>query len=312
MKWGEFQIIWHDWLRGVTLMALVVLLVTLYFLKVFPQPVYTMILLCTAAGGGLLFVTATCLAAVLPLWLRIGGIVLALGSGALAIAAASHLLFPGAPMSAGTVSNASPEAVLDLPPVYQGTQGYLTIRGYPGASPSGDDEEVTATVKVTAGGPTLELPVKLVKKRSGGKGSGKKGPGISRRGTDSWELQLASSQVNILLTNLKPRSALPFDIMVTVPPLSMPLVSYLLWALAIAALVVAIFTARNGYFPVVLPFTTVAATVFQLLSLGISPTEPLLPGLGILLGGGIAGATAGYLPAKLLEKVLGPKEPEVG
>jgi hypothetical protein len=306
MKLGEFQIIWQDWLRGVTLMALVILLATLYFLKVFSQPVYTMLLLCSAAGGGLLFVIATCVTAVLPLWLRISGTVIALGAGGLAIAAASQLLFPGAPIAAGAVSNASPETVLDLPPVYQGTQGYLTIRGYPGASPSGDDEEVTATVKVTVGGPTLELPVKLVKKRSGGKGSGKKGPGISRRGTDSWELQLASTQVNVLLTNLRPRSALPFDITVTVPPLSMPLVTYLLWALAIAALLVAVFTARNGSFPVVLPFATVAATVFQLLSHGISPTEPLLPGLGILLGGGIAGAAAGYLPAKILEKFLAP------
>lgn len=308
MTWGEFQIIWHDWLRGVSAIALLVVLVALYFLEVFSQPVYTMVLLCAAAGAGLAFIVATCVTSVLPVWLRVAGAAVALVAGGLAIAGAVGLLFPGPDLVTARVSNAAPATVLEIPVGFVGTQGYLTVRGHPGASPGGEDEEITGTLRIGADASSLALPVRLVKKR-GAKSGGGKGPAISRRGSDSWQVPLDTPRLDVTLSDLKPRSALPLEISITVPRLALSIVSRVLWALALVALVLAFLTARRGAFPIVLPFCVVVATVFHLLSRGLSPTEPLLPALGILLGGGIAGAAVAYLAAKVLERLLGPGVP---
>jgi len=303
MDLAEFEHIWDDWLKGVSLGILVVALVALYFLDAFSQPVYSMVLVAVFLTAGVVVSAGSCLSGLLPRGVGVPGLLVALAAAACTFFSIHQVVFPGEPTTSVTVSGLEREGVLEVPSEVSG-DAYLRVDGRPGADPAGGDEEVDATVSLSGSGFSFSLGVKLFKKR-GGSGKGGKGPKISRKGSDLFLLSgLPEGRLAVRLEKLKPEKALPLTFALIHPHIPPRVFSIALWLLVGAALFLSLFIAGRGQFPVVLPFSFVTVVWHTIVSQGVSPTEPLLPLLGILMGSGIAASAGGYAAGKVLQKVL--------
>lgn len=303
MDLNEFEHIWDDWLKGVSLGILVVALVALYFLDAFTQPVYSMLLVGVFLAGGLVVVAVSCLSGLLPAWGGVPGLLVALAAAGCSFFSIHQVVFPAEPITSLRVSGLDREGVLEVPSEASG-DAYLRVDGRPGADPAGSDEEVDATVSLIGSGFSSSVGVKLFKKRGGG-GKGSKGPKISRKGSDLFLLSgLPEGRLAVKLEKVKPEKALPLTFSLLHPAIPPRVFSIALWGLLGLALFFSFFIAVRGHFPAVLPFTLVAVVWHTIVSRGVSPTEPLLPLLGILVGGGIAACAGGYTVGKVMQKVL--------
>lgn len=303
MTLGELEIIWHDWLRGVSLIGALAVLVVVYFLHIFTDQSYTMLLLCVGLAVGFCMAASVCLAGSPPLAVRLVAPLLAAGAAALGFIAVHQVVYPAEPFAECEVSIVVPSAVCEVP-----TDGldpaWLKVKGRPGAGGSGDDSEITGQIVLAAGdfGTTVRPRLYRDKGPTGGKG---KGISVGRKESDLFLVPgLPAGPVTATLTDIKPSAALPLKLSFHLPLLPPNLIELAL-ALAVAvALVLAFFVARTGHFPFILPYTVVLLVISNVAGRGFSPDQPLLPFLGVAIGSTIGGSAAAYVVGKGMQKLL--------
>ena len=186
---------------------------------------------------------------------------------------------------------------------------YLQVTARPGASPSGKDETIEMVLQIDGQGVTRTEAMEFYKNK---KGTGGKASGLSLGRKDSASIYLEilpAGPLTVRLAELKPDTTLPFALSLHCPRLPPNLIAMGLWLSVAMALVMAVFMARRNHFPFILPYTLVLAVIHQIAMQGISPTQPLLPMLGIIIGAGLAGSAAGYAVGKTLQLLLRPPQP---
>jgi hypothetical protein len=304
----EFDMIWHDWLRGVSLIVTLLLLVALYFTGLFTQPGYTRFVIIVMLLGGFGVAGSTCLQSGPPLFVRLAAPVLAAAAAVLAFIGVTQVFFLAEPFASGVLSSVETSTELVVPT--DGLDGsYLQVTARPGASPSGKDETIEMVLAIQGQGVTRNEAMEFYKNK---KGTGSKASGLSLGRKDSTSIYLETlpaGPLTVRLSELKPDSTLPFTLSLHWPRLPPALIATGLWALFALALVLAVFMARRNHFPFILPYTLVLAVIHQITMQGISPTQPLLPMLGIIIGAGLASSAAGYAIGKPLQLLLRPPQP---
>jgi len=299
----EFAHIWHDWLRGITLIAAAAALVGLYFLHLFSDPVYGGILVTVLLTAGCAVTAGFCLSGLMPRIVRIAGPPVALAGACLLFAGIFQVLFPDDPYTSTTLSGSQRDGPLEIPTTGLETS-YLKIRGRPGASPSGDDSEVKAEIEFRGREFNRLVRVEMYGDRGTAPGKGK-GVALGRRDSQLILLDgLPEGKLDLHLSLLKPETALPLEISLHRPVIPPGLLYLCLWVVVAASLVLGLLTARAGQFPFIVPYAVVLLVVLHFAHRGISPEQPLLPLLGIVLGGGIAACAAGYGLGKLMQFAL--------
>lgn len=305
MTRAEFDMIWHDWLRGVSLIGLVGLLVALHFLKLFSPQDFAMLVVLVGLLGGTAMAGSVCLSGLAPLPVRILAPLVALVAAGLFAQGTRQVIYLAEPYAQATISGTAPKATLEVP-----TDGleesYLQVRGRPGASPSGKDNEVTARLALRGPGWERSLRFELFKNKTakGQKGSAS----LGLRDADAALLTgLQVGVTEITLTELKPEVALPLELSLHWPLVPPSVLRSGLMAMAVMALLLAGFSARRNQFPFPLPFTLVLVLAYWFIAQGIPPRQPLLTLLGIGIGSAIAGSGVGYGAGKLLVLLLRPK-----
>ena len=137
------------------------------------------------------------------------------------------------------------------------------------------------------------------------KGKGK-GIAISEMTSDLFRVDgVVAGESQVKLDNMKPPKALPLRVTFHKPQFPTALAWWVVAFLLLATIVVSLFTLKGRLFPFILPFSLVMVVVQHLAAQGFSPTEPLLPLLGILMGGGILTSAVGYLLGKGLSWITG-------
>ncbi len=300
----EWGIVWHDWLRGVSLIVLCALLAVVYFLRLFSEPVFGLLLCVVAVLVTAVLAVLNCMSSSSVLPVRLSGAAVILAGGVLLVVAGAQVLFPGQPTVEAQLSFLQPQARLAIPES-AGQGCYLTVRGRPGASPSGQDSEVHATVRLSTAAGADSFSVNLFRSRPGSSrgGGSSRGPSISAREADMWFLgALPAGEGGLELASLRPEDALPLTVGLHVPLLPPQTLAWALWALVLASLILAIPMLRQGRFPAAVPYCLALAVANQLIARGLPPDRPVLPLVGILLGGIFGGALAGYGATKVIEK----------
>lgn len=299
---------WDDWLKGITAMVAAGCLVGLYFLHWLSDPAYAMLLAGLLAGGGALATAIVSLTPPSPRLVQLTGPVVAFAAGAIALAGAHQVLFPEEPYSTATLSGTQRTGTLVVPT--SGIEGaYLKVKGRPGASPSGRDSVVELDLQITGKALERRLSFELYKNKSGSSQGGKKGVPLGRRDSQLvWLDGLSEGAIGLELVHLKPEAALPVEISLHWPAWPPGLLATALWVLLGLAAAVSVVAARARRFPFVLPYSLVLVTVNHFIASGLSPDQPLLPLLGIVLGGGIVASAAGYGLGKLLVHLLAPRQ----
>ncbi len=302
----ELALIWHDWLRGVTLICALLLLVAVYFFHIFSPPGYAMLVVCIALLVGLGMASSICLSSLAPLIVRVFAPLVATAGALLGFAGVFQAIYLPEPYATATVSTTSPSTTLVVP-----TDGldesYLRVKGRPGASPSGKDKE--GEVRLGLSGPGIKESLKLEffknKTAKGGKGS----TALGLRDANVVLLEgLQPGVVAVTISELKPETALPLELSLHWPMLPPSLLRLALYIVLAIALLLSPFVARRNQFPFILPYAIVLASTYWFIGQGIPPRQPLLPLLGIILGGGIAGSGLGYGLAKGLQLLLRPRD----
>ncbi len=302
----EFDMIWHDWLQGVSLLGLLALLVALHFLKVFSPPDYALLVVLVALVGGAAMAGSVCLSGLAPLPVRILAPMVVLVAAGLFAQGTRQVIYLAPPYAQATLSGSAPKVTLEVP-----TDGleesYLQVLGRPGASPSGKDNEVVAHLALKGPGPARSLRMEFFKNKTA---KGQKGStSLGLRDADTALLTgLQTGVWEVTLTELKPEVALPMELSLHWPLVPPSLLSAGLIAMALLALLLAFFSARRNQFPFPLPFTLVLVLAYWFISQGIPPRQPLLTLLGIGIGSAIAGSGVGYGAGKLLMLLLRPKQ----
>jgi hypothetical protein len=301
----EWEEMWHDWLRGVSLIALCAVLAGIYFLKLFSEPVFGMVLSVTAVGLSLTAVILNCASSTVHLVVRVSGAAVAVACAAGFLVQSAQVLFPGQPEAQVQLSHLQPQGTLEVPGS-AGLGSFLVVRGRPGASPSGQDSHVKGSIRLDVGDTGRQVPVALFRGSPGGGGGNSKGPSISAREADMWYMgNLPSGTARVELRDLRPEDALPLTVSLHVPMISPSRVEFALWGLVGLALILSIPLLRKGRFPAVVPFSAAIGVVGELVLNGLPPDRPVLPLVGMLLGGILGGALAGYLATRLLGRLTG-------
>jgi len=305
MTRDEFEIIWHDWLRGVVLIALVVAMAGLYLTKLLPLPVFATVLGVVYVLAGFVLIGRSCIAA------QCGALVRSLSVGVALFGSAGMLLtlwqvhFPSPPFAQGTLSHVAPDLVLEVPQEAL-AEALLVVRGHPGASPSGADATVDADL-VT---PAAKLHVSLFHNRSGRQSSGGRGGlSLSLRTAEMFRFDgVAPGPFALHLASLKPEMAMPLQVSLHSPPVAMNVLTWVCAGALVAALLLSVFISRNGVFPGVVPMTAMMLAIQVVASKGYSPAEPILPLLGILALASIPAAFVGWLLARAVGLVFKREE----
>jgi len=304
----ELQIIWQEWLRGVSLLALCALLAAIYFAGLVGEATFGMILCVTAVVVTAAVVVIHCMSSMSALPFRLAGSAVVVLGGILFLAGAAQVLYPGQPAAVAQVSFLRPQARLSVPEGAQ--QGcFLSVRGRPGASPTGQDSEVHATIHMKTASAAESFVVSLFKNRqkaaAGGRSS--RGPSVSAREADMWYLgAVVPGDAELELTALRPEQALPLTLALHVPLLPPRSMALVIWGIVLVSLVLAVPALRQGHFPAVVPFSLSLAVVNELVLRGLPPDRPALPLVGILLGGIFGGALVGYGATRLARLGLDP------
>ena len=305
----EFSLIWHDWLRGVTLIGALLLLVAIHFTHIFSPPGYAIFVVGVALLVGLGMAASACLSSLPPLPLRVLAPLVAGAGALLGFTGMFQAVYLPEPYATATVSTTSPTTTLVVP-----TDGldesYLKVKGRPGASPSGKDKELEVRLALAGPGIKRSLKIELFKSKTakGGKGS----TSLGLRDADAVLLEgLQPGVLEITISELKPETALPMELSLHWPMLPPSMLRAGLFAVLALAFALSPFIARRNQFPFILPFAIVLAVTYWFIGQGIPPRQPLLPLLGIVIGGGIAGSGVGYGLAKLMQLLLRPREPSV-
>mgnify|MGYP001328649466 CR=1 FL=1 len=303
MRLEDFEQMWNDWLRGTVLVGIILLLVVLYSLDVLTKPNFALVmtgtLLVVAVAASLQY----CLDVPVPRLLAVVSPIIG-GLGAVVVfITIQGVLKPPPPFAEVQVSAADPMATLAVPEEMAG-EVYVWVHGTPGALPSGDDRTITAGLDLTQGERHKTFHIELLK---GAKNKGKgKGIAISDMTSELFRMDgLVEGDVQVKLDRLKPPKALPLKITFHKPAFPTSLAWWVVAFLLLATIVVSLFTLKGRLFPFILPFSLVMVVVQHLAAQGFSPTEPLLPLLGILMGGGILTSAVGYLLGKGLSWVTG-------
>jgi len=115
---------------------------------------------------------------------------------------------------------------------------YLHIKGRPGASPTGKDNEIKAEVVLEGGGHKARARVRLFKnKKSSGN---RKGPSLGRRDGDLFRMPpFPAGPVAVRLSRLEPEAALPLQVSLHWPELPPDLLTTALAAVLLLAVVLA-------------------------------------------------------------------------
>jgi hypothetical protein len=304
MDRAEFEEIWHDWLGGLTLIASLGLVVAVYFLHLFPEPVYTLGVFILAAAGGIAFLGLRAAQDQMPRGLVFGTTLSALAGCALVILNFAQIIFPGRPYAATTLSAASPEGTLEVPTEGLGP-GYLVVHGRPGASGSGEDDRIAGDLSLETGAVTQRFKLSLAADGGTGEAAGKKGVAAGRSSDLFPVPDLPAGVARVRLSNFRPNVFLPLELSLQTPRFLPPELVWLgLAGLSVAAVVLAVMCLAAGFFPLPIPLLLVVVVANWFIGRGVSPSQPLLPLLGILLGGGIAAAAAGYSVGKGLELLV--------
>lgn len=305
MTRAEFALIWNDWLRGVSLIGALLLLVAIHFLQIFSPPDYALLVVCIALLAGLGMASSVCLSSLTPLPVRVLAPLVAAAGALLGFCGVYQTVYLPEPYAVTTLSTTAPAGLLVVP-----TDGldesYLRVKGRPGASPSGKDKEVL--VHLAIAGPGIDRAVRLEffksKTASGGKGS----TSLGLRDADSVLLEgLEPGVLDVSITELKPETALPMELSLHWPLLPPSLLRLALLLVLAMAFLLSPFLARRNQFPMILPYALVLVVTYWFIGHGIPPRQPLLPLLGIILGSGIAGSGVGYGLAKGLQLMLRPR-----
>ncbi|MBM4352999.1 MAG: hypothetical protein FJ109_04270 [Deltaproteobacteria bacterium] len=305
MRREEWQVVWQDWLRGVTLIGLCAALAGLYFSGLLSEPVFGMFLCLVATVVAGFFVVSNCMSSTSALPTRVLGTGATVAGGIVFLAGAMQVLFPGQPAAQAQLSFLHPQARITVP---EGAQRgcFLSVRGHPGASPSGQDSEVHATIHMRGASGSESFSVELFRRRqaSSGGGRGRGGPSISAREADMWYLgSPAAGDAELELSGVKPETALPLTLALHVPMLPPRGMAFVLWGIVLVTLILAVPMLRQASFPAAVPFTLALAVVNELVLRGLPPDRPALPLVGILVGGIFGGALAGYGATRLVAKL---------
>ena len=302
----EFSLIWHDWLRGVTLICALLVLVAIHFLHIFSPPDYAILVVSIALLVGLVMAASVCFSRLAPVLVRAVAPLLATVGALVGFAGVFQTIYLPEPYATATVSTTSPTTTLVVPTDGLG-ESYLRVTNRPGASPSGKDKNVEVRLDLSGPGVKRSLKLEFFKNKTakGGKGS----TSLGLRNADALLLEgLEPGGLQVTIGELKPETALPMELSLhwpMVPPSLLRLALYVVLALA---LLLSPFIARRGEFPFILPFAIVLAVTYWFIGQGIPPRQPLLPLLGIILGGGIAGSGVGYGLAKGMQLLLRPRD----
>jgi hypothetical protein len=300
----EFAIIWHDWLRGVSLIALVLLLVALHFLHLFEPSTFALIVVSVFLVGGFGMAASVCLSGIPPLPVRLLAPLAAVAGAVLAFIAVRQAVLPEEPYATATISGIEPVATLTVP-----TDGleesYLVVRGRPGANPTGRDKTVKARLHLAGDGLRKTLSLELFTNKETGGNQGKKGPALGLRDADAFLLEgLKPGTLEVRMADLEPETALPMQLSLHWPLLPPSLLRHGLYGVLALAFLLALAMARRNHFPFILPYAMVLVVTVHFVVQGIPPRQPLLPLLGIVIGGGIGGSGVGYGLGKLLQLLL--------
>jgi len=303
MNLTEFEHIWHDWLRGIALIALLIVLVVLYFSRLLSEPAYACLLTVVLLLAGAVAVVGTGFERRISLWAHLVTLMVVAPGGLLLFVTLHQQLYPPRPYAEATISRIQATATLVVPTTGL-DDSYLTLYGRPGASPTGKDREVSVLLELC--GEDLDHSVDVTLFSNKGPAGGKsKGLSLGRKESDQFLLAgVAEGPLEVRVLEWKPEGTLPLRLALFRPLFPPPLVQWALHLLALLSLVLAVFVARRGSLPTVLPYAMVVDGVNLLVARGISPTQPLLPLLGIAIGVGLVGSAAGYLLARLLQRRL--------
>ena len=292
MTRGEFSLIWHDWLRGVSLIGALLLLVAIHFLHLFSAPDYALLVVCVALLGGLGMAASVCLSSLSPLPVRVIAPLVATAGALLGFVGVFQTVYLPEPYATTTLSTTAPASTLVVP-----TDGlaesYLRVQGRPGASPSGKDKEVTVHLSISGLGIERKLSLEFFKSKttSGAKGN----TSLGLRDADTVLLEgLQPGVLEVAITELKPETALPMEMSLHWPLLPPSMIRMALFGVLAMAFLLSLFVARRNQFPMLLPYALVLVTTYWFVGQGIPPRQPLLPLLGIILGSGIASSGVGY------------------
>lgn len=302
----EFALIWHDWLRGVSLIGVVLLLVAVHFAHIFSPENYALLVVGVALTGGLTLAGSVCLSGLAPLPVRIAAPLVALVTASLAFVGTWQAVHLGDPYASATLSSVEPSTTLAVPTDGLG-ESYLAIKGRPGASPSGKDKEVDLWLGLKGAGVAREWSLEFFKNKTA---KGQRGStSLGMRDADSLLLKgLVPGELTVKIAELKPETALPFEVSLHWPLVPPGLIRVVLLGAVVLAFFMAFLSARKNQFPFLLPFTLVLAAAYWFIGQGIPFRQPLLPLLGIVIGSGIAGSGLGYAVAKVMQKTLAPRE----
>ncbi len=302
----EFSLIWHDWLRGVTLIGALLLLVAIHFLHIFSPPDYALLVVSIALLVGLGMSASVSFSKLAPVPVRAAVPLVATVGALVGFAGVFQAIHLPEPYAEATVSTTSPTTTLVVP-----TDGldesYLRVKTRPGASPSGKDKDVQVRLDLSGPGVKRSLKLEFFKNKTakGGKGS----TSLGLRNADAVLLEgLEPGVLQVTIGELKPTTALPMELSLHWPMFPPSLLRLALYVVLALAFVLAPFVARRGEFPYVLPFAIVLAASYWFIGQGIPPHQPLLPLLGIILGSGIAGSGVGYGLAKGMQLLLRPRD----
>jgi hypothetical protein len=301
VTFDEFKILWHDWLRGVSLVVLIAVLAVLYVLKVMPEPAFALLVTALALAIGIGMVGLRCLVQPAPLFVRAASLLLAVAGAAVVVLTLAQQIYPGDPVARAAISHLQPHAVLPIPAAAN-LEAYLMVKGNPGASPSGTDRQVIADLRLRIGESLQTIRADLFSSKGGQQGSAK-GLSLSRKDSDLFLLSGTSyGELTADLTSLRPDTALPFQLALFVPPCPPSLLRLAALGLFGLSLLLAIFLVRGGAFPLVMPLLAAFAVAQLFFARGVSPTQPALPAVGMIVGAAVLGSTAGWLAAWALHK----------
>jgi hypothetical protein len=306
MTRDELEIIWHDWLRGVLVIGMAVVMVVVYLTGLLPAPVFATVMVCVFCAATMVLAASSCIGSLCPAGVRAASTLVSLVASASLVLTAWQVHFPAPAPGEIVLSPVQPDGTLTVPES-AGNELYVVIRGNPGSSPSGNDSEVAASVTLAGAVTAGPLSVTLLHHRSGGQGGQSKGLSISRRTADVFRVAASGAgQATVHLDRMRPENAMPLHVSLHAARVSPTLLTALSGLTLLVSLVLAFFSWKRSVFPGAVPLAAVLLTVQFFVARGYCPTEPVLPLLGILTLTTIPAALVGWILSKAVERMAGP------
>lgn len=303
MTRDEFSVIWHDWLRGVTLVGAIGILVGLYFLKWIPHDVFAVLMGVAAIVGVLGFALEHCVCSLLPGWMRAVTLALVLCSGAGLLVAIHVGVTPGSTVAEGRLSPTHPVLEGYVP---AGGDVLVNVTGTPGILASKDDTRIQAKLKAVYR--NEENPDKDIEERMtwtfAASTETRRGMGTSATSFQAHLENAVPGKFEVRLEELIPKHATPLEVRASVAQFPSWALRIVLAALVVVALLLAPMSTRKGVFPTYLPGALVLGAAGFATLYGLPPASPEPKLLGFLVASAFGGAVVGYLMGKGVQKLF--------